>query len=133
MSGDAEAFIDTNVLVYLLSGDAAKADRAEQVVARGGVLSVQVMNEFASVATRKLRMRVAEVAEVLLAVRSLCTIVPIDEETHDLGMRIAQRHRLSIYDAMIVAAARLAGCKIIISEDMQDGLRLEGMHIRDPF
>lgn len=133
MSAAAETFIDTNVLVYLLSADAAKADRAEQVVAQGGVLSVQVMNEFASVATRKLRMRLAEVADVLRAVRSLCAIVPVDEETHDLGMRIAERHRLSIYDAMIVAAARLAGCKIIVSEDMQDGLHLEGMRIRDPF
>lgn len=133
MSAAADTFIDTNVLVYLLSGDAAKADRAEQIVAQGGVLSVQVMNEFASVATRKLRMRLGEVTEVLRAVRSLCRVVPVDEETHDLGMRIAERHRLSIYDAMIVAAARLAGCRTIATEDMQDGLHLEGMRIRHPF
>ena len=55
------------------------------------------------------------------------------EETHDLGMQIAELHGLSIYDAMIAASARLAGCKVILSEDMQDGLRLEGMRIRDPF
>jgi len=48
-------------------------------------------------------------------------------------MRIAERHGLSLYDAMIAAAARLAGCRTILSEDMQDGLRLEGMRIRNPF
>lgn len=50
-----ETFFDTNVLLYLLSGDAAKADRAETLVAAGGVINVQVLNESASVASRKHR------------------------------------------------------------------------------
>ncbi len=133
MAGAAETFLDTNVLLYLFSADHEKADRAEEMLAQGGVVSVQVLNEFASVATRKLRMRVAEAAEALAAVRALCEVVPLVEETHDVGMDIARRHGLSIYDAMIAAAARLAGCKVILSEDMQDGLHLEGMRIRDPF
>ena len=132
MNGGAESFLDTNILLYLLSADAAKADRAERIVAQGGVVSVQVLNEFASVATRKLGMRIAEAAEVLRAVRALCRVVAVQEETHDLGMRIAERHGLSIYDSMIAAAARLAGCKVILSEDMQDGLRVEGMRIHNP-
>jgi len=133
MSGAAETFLDTNVLLYLFSADAAMADRAEEIVGEGGVVSVQVLNEFASVATRKLGMRISEAAEALRAVRTLCKVVPLEAETHDLGMQIAERHGLSIYDAMIAAAARLAGCKVILSQDMQDGLRLEGMRIRDPF
>ena len=133
MSAAAETFLDTNVLLYLLSADAARADRAEEIVAEGGVVSVQVLNEFASVATRKAGMRVAEAAEALRAIRTSCKVVPLQEETHDLGMRIAERHGLSIYDAMIAGAARLAGCKVILSEDMQEGLRLEGMRIRNPF
>jgi predicted nucleic acid-binding protein len=133
MSAAAETFLDTNVLLYLLSADARKADRAEEIVGAGGVVSVQVLNEFASVATRKLGMRIAEAAEALRAVRALCKVVPLAEETHDLGMQIAGRHGLSLYDAMIAAAARLAGCKLILSEDMQDGLRVEGMRVRDPF
>jgi len=133
MSAAAEAFLDTNVLLYLLSADPARADRAEEIVAEGGVVSVQVLNEFAAVATRKLGMRIPEAAEALRAVRALCKVVPLQEETHDLGMRIAERHGLSLYDAMIAAAARLAGCRTILSEDMQDGLRLEGMRIRNPF
>ena len=52
----ADCFFDTNVLLYLLSKDAAKADRAEALLATGGIVSVQVLNEFASVATRKLAM-----------------------------------------------------------------------------
>jgi len=133
MSGAADTFLDTNVLVYLLSGDSARADRAERLVAEGGVVSVQVLNEFASVATRKLGMRIAEVVEILAAVRALCKVVSVVEETHDLGMQIAARHRVSIYDAMIAAAARLAGCRVLLSEDMQDGVVLEGVRIRNPF
>ena len=133
MGAAAETFFDTNVLLYLLSPDVGKADRAEELVAQGGFLSVQVLNEFASVATRQFGMRLSETVEALDVIRKLCTVVPLDEPTHDLGMQIAQRHRLSVYDAMIVAAARLAGCRIIVSEDMQDGLHLEGMRIRNPF
>lgn len=133
MSGGAEAFLDTNVLLYLFSADNRKADLAERLVSQGGVVSVQVLNEFASVTTRKLGMRISETIDALAAIRAFCRVVPVEEATHDLGMRIAQNHRLSIYDAMIAAAARLAGCRLILSEDMHDGLRIEGMRIRNPF
>lgn len=130
----AERFFDTNVLLYLLSGDDAKADRAERDLSSGGVVSVQVLNEFASVASRKLKMSIAEIREVLATIRAVCTIVPIGEETHDIGLKIAERYGLSVYDAMIVASALLAGCKTVLSEDMQDGQVLEGrLRIRNPF
>ena len=67
-------FFDSNVLLYLLSADATRADRAEALLARGGHISVQVLNEFASVATRKLGMTLIEVREVLATVRALCTV-----------------------------------------------------------
>ena len=86
----AERFLDTNVLLYLLSGDESKADRAESELNAGGVVSVQVLNEFASVAFRKLRMSIAEIREVLAAIRAVCKIVPISEETHDLGLQIGR-------------------------------------------
>lgn len=134
MNAAAETFLDTNVLLYLLSADESKANRAEEAVAQGGVISVQVLNEFASVATRKLGMSIAEVEEALAAVRAICKVVPLGEDTHDLGMQIAARYELSIYDAMIVGAARLSGCKVILSEDMQDGLRFDGgCRVRNPF
>jgi predicted nucleic acid-binding protein len=129
----ADQFFDTSVLLYLLSADHAKADRAEKELSAGGVVSVQVLNEFASVASRKLKMSIAEIREVLRAIRGVCTIVPISEETHDAGLRIAERYEVSVYDAMIVASALLAGCATVISEDMQDGQILEErLKIRNP-
>jgi predicted nucleic acid-binding protein len=130
----AEQFFDTNVLLYLLSGDDARADRAEEVLSAGGVLSVQVLNEFASVAGRKLKMSIAEIREVLAAIRAVCKIVPIDEATHDIGLQVAERYALSVFDAMIVASALLAGCKTLLSEDMQDGQTIDDrLAIRNPF
>jgi predicted nucleic acid-binding protein len=129
----ADRFIDTNVLLYLLSGDQTRADRAEEELGGGGIVSVQVLNEFASVASRRLGMSFAEIREVLVAVRSACAVVPLTEETHDLGLQVAQRHRLSTWDGMILASARQAGCGTVLSEDMQDGGSLAGLRIRNPF
>ena len=130
----AERFFDTNVLLYLLSGDALRADHAERELSGGGVISVQVLNEFASVAWRKLGMSVAEIREVLVTIRTVCTVVPITEEVHDLGLQLIEKYRLSLYDAMIVAAALLAGCKTLFSEDMQHGQVFEGsLEIENPF
>jgi predicted nucleic acid-binding protein len=128
-----DAFFDTNILLHLLSGEPRKADRAEALLAAGGVIGVQVLNEFVSVATRKLAMRLPEVREVLSTVRALCTVVPLSVETHDLGLDLAERYGFSIYDSLIVAAALLAKCRILYSEDMQDGQRIEGLTIRNPF
>ena len=129
----ADSFFDTNVLLYLLSKDAAKADRAEALLASGGVVSVQVLNEFASVASRKLAMTIAEIREILSTIRTACAVMPLDIKTHDLGLDIAERHRFSIYDALIVAAAVRAGCAIPYTEDLQQGQVIEKMQIRNPF
>jgi predicted nucleic acid-binding protein len=129
----ADAFLDTNILLYLMSGDAAKADRAENLIAAGGVISVQVLNEFASVASRKLAMQVAEIREVLSVVRAVCSVEPISEATHDLALDLVERFQLSFYDGLIVAAAALASCRILYSEDMQHGQRIESVTIRNPF
>ena len=130
---EADSFFDTNVLLYLLSKDAAKADRAEALLASGGVVSVQVLNEFASVASRKLAMTIAEIREILSTIRAVCAVMPLDIETHDLGLDIAERHRFSIYDALIVAAAVRAGCAILYTEDLQQGQIIEKLQIRNPF
>jgi predicted nucleic acid-binding protein len=131
---DAKSFFDTNVLLYLLSEDVAKADRAEELVANGGVISVQVLNEFAAVASRKLGMSWSEIKEVLLSIRAACEIEAMTVETHNRGIQIAERYGLSLYDAMIVASALCAGCKTLYSEDLQDGQVIVGqLRIRNPF
>lgn len=130
----ARPFFDTNVLLYLLSGDQPKANIAESVLIAGGTISVQVLNEFAAVATRKLGMTIVEAREVLTTVRAVCSVVPVTEETHERGLAIAQRYGLSIYDAMIVASALLSDCTQLLSEDMQDGQVIDKtLTVRNPF
>jgi len=133
MSAD-KISIDTNVLIYLLSADAEKADRAESIVREGGLISVQVMNEITNVARRKLAMPWKEISEFLFLIRSVCPVVPLTIETHDTGRYLAERYQLSLYDAMIAAAALLSECDILYSEDMQNGMTIEGrLNIQNPF
>ena len=122
---DPKAFIDTNILLYLLSSDTEKADRAENILSAGGVISVQVLNEMANVALRKLAMSWTEINEVLMLIRAVCPTEPLTVETHDRGRLVAERYELSVYDSMIVAAALLAGCETLYSEDMHDGLQID--------
>jgi len=129
----ADVFFDTSVLLYLLSAEQGKADRAEALVAAGGVISVQVLNEFASVALRKLTMALPDVREVLSTVRAVCTVTPVDIETHDLGLDIAERYRFSLYDSLIVAAATRAGCTTLYAEDLQHAQSIGRLTIRNPF
>ena len=130
----AEVFVDSNVLLYLLSGDPTKADRAEALLAAGGTISVQVLNEFASVASRKLGMSMPEIREFLGVVRAVCTVEPISEATHDRGLAVSERYGFSIYDSMIVASALLAGCATLFSEDLQDGQVIDDqLTVRSPF
>jgi predicted nucleic acid-binding protein len=130
---EADSFFDTNVLLYLLSNDAAKADRAEALLASGGTISVQVLNEFAAVASRKLAMSISEIREVLSTIRAICAVKPLDIETHELALDMAERHRFSIYDGLIVAAAVRAGCTVLYTEDLQHGQMIEKLKIRNPF
>jgi predicted nucleic acid-binding protein len=126
-------FFDTNVLLYLLSEDAAKATRTEKLLGAGGIVSVQVLNEFASVAAGKLAMEFHEIREILSAIRAVCSVKPLEIETHELGLELAERYRYSVYDSMILAAALRARCSILFSEDFQHGQALGGLTIRNPF
>ena len=129
-----DVFFDTNVLLYLLSGDEPKANRAEEVIADGGRISVQMLNEFANVATRKLGMPWAKSARYFSEVRAVCRVEQMTVEDHDRGVDLEERYGFSVYDAMIVASALLARCATLYSEDMQDGQVIDGrLTIRNPF
>lgn len=128
------SFFDTNILVYLASGDAAKADRAEATIADGGSISVQVLNELANVARRKMQMSWEETHAFLNMVRGLLTVHPLTVETHETGLRLAERYSLSTYDSMIAASALHAGCDTLWSEDFQHGMKLdESLRVVNPF
>ncbi|MGD0023672.1 MAG: PIN domain-containing protein [Xanthobacteraceae bacterium] len=129
----ADVFFDTNVLLYLLADNVAKADRAEALLASGGVISVQVLNEFASVGVGKKAVDFSEIREILSTIRRFCAVRAVDVGTHELGLDIAERYRFSIYDSLIVAAALRAGCSTLYSEDLQHGQTIERVTIRNPF
>ena len=118
----AKPFFDSNIVLYLLSADQRKANLAEALVRDEGTVSVQVLNEVASVCRRKLGLGWPDLDELLEAVHAHCTIADLTLQTHQEGLRIAREHGLNLYDAMILASALLADCSILYSEDMQDGL-----------
>jgi predicted nucleic acid-binding protein len=128
------SFFDTNVLLYLAASDPAKANRAEAAVALGGAISVQVLNELANVARRKMRLSWEDTHEFLDMIRGLLTVHPVTLEVHETGLELAERYGLSTYDALIAAAALHAGCDTLWSEDMQHGMKLgEGLRVVNPF
>jgi predicted nucleic acid-binding protein len=127
-------FLDSNVVLSLLSSDVSKANRVEQLLTADPVISVQVLNEVTSVCRRKLNMGWDEIARFLELVRGFCTVVPLTEEIHDRGRTIAERYQISFYDACIVAAAVTAGCRTLFSEDMNAGQIFEKhLTVRNPF
>ncbi len=131
MSGD---FFDTNVLLYLTSSDPTKAAKAKILVAQGGAISVQVLNEIAHVIHRKSGRPWNEIRAFLATMRGLLDFVPLTVEIHEAGILLAERYRLSTYDAMIVSAALSRDCERLWSEDMHHGLLVEGrLRIVNPF
>ena len=126
-------FIDTNVLIYA-QGAGPKSDTARQVILAGGVVSVQVMNEFAAVLRRKFRLEWDLIADALADAReALGPVRPIDVDIHLHAVDLARSHDFSIYDALIVASALAAGCDTLLTEDLQAGRRIAGLTIVNPF
>jgi predicted nucleic acid-binding protein len=131
----AKVFFDTNVLIYALASEDARSETAENLLAAGGVISVQVLNEFVAVARRKLQMSWPDISEALAAIRILCpSPIALTIETHEAALRIAQKYGYRIYDALVAAAALQANCDTLDSEDLQDGQVVDDqLTIRNPF
>lgn len=128
------AFFDNDIPLYLLSEDAAKADRAEALIAQGGVISVQVLNESARVLSRKRLLDWDAIDEFLRTLRTVCEVRPLTVETHEQALVLARRHGFSFFDAAIVASALEAGCDTLYSEDFQHGMQVEDrLSIANPF
>jgi len=129
-----DSFFDTSVLLYLLSSDSQKANRAEELLGHAGIISVQVLNEFTAVAYRKLKMSLAEIREVLETVRNICRTDPLSTAEHDKAHELAERYGFSFYDSVIIASALRAGCKILYSKDLQHGQIIERqLKVINPF
>ena len=127
-------FFDTNVLLYIASGDPAKADRVEKLIGDGGMISVQVLNETTNVARRKMAMSWTETHAFLSMMRRLLSVRPVTVEIHETGLALAEHYGLSVYDAMIAASALRGDCDTLWSEDMQDGMSPgDRLRIVNPF
>jgi predicted nucleic acid-binding protein len=127
-------FFDSNIVVYSVSHGDPRSEIARALLLAGGHISIQVLNEFVNVSRRKLGRSWPEIHAILNALRISCERVwPITDETHRVALVTAQRYGFSIYDAMIVASAILAGCDTLYSEDMQDGQQIGTLTIRNPF
>lgn len=128
------SFFDTNTLLYFAARDADKGDRIDSLLLQGGWISVQVLNEAARVMIGKWRYDWKAVHTVLVQFRTLLRVTDLDIETYALGLQVAQRYRIAIFDSMIVAAALHCGCDTLYSEDMHHGLIInDRLTITNPF
>lgn len=127
------AFFDSNVPLYLLTADDARAQRAEDLLAAGGVVSVQVLNEFAAVARRKYKAPWPRVQQSLQTLRAVCRVDALTVPVHERALLLAERYQVPVYDALIAASALEAGCALLYSEDFQHGQRLDGLLVQNPF
>lgn len=128
-------FFDTNVLIYAFSDNDPRSEVARILLATGGVISVQVLNELTAVLRKKLKMSWKDTLEGLAAVRTLCpTIAALTLEMYELGLKIAERYGYALYDSLVIEAALTAKTATLYSEDMNDGQVIEDtLTIRNPF
>ncbi|MBV8683643.1 MAG: PIN domain-containing protein [Caulobacteraceae bacterium] len=129
------SFFDSNVLIYIASEDSTKAELAEDLLAaEQAVISPQVLNECAHVLRRKLRRSWAEIHGFVGQLALTATLHPVTGETTQLGLRLAERHGFSVWDSMIVASALQCDARILWTEDLHDGLLVDGrLRIANPF
>jgi predicted nucleic acid-binding protein len=132
-------FVDTNVLVYAHDeGGGRKAAAAQRLLrdlweSGEGCVSVQVLQEFYVVSTRKLRRPLTHEAAAEYAEDfSRWPLHSPDRDDLLAAIAIAKRHRLSLWDAMILRSASRLGCRTLWTEDLKDGAVLEGVRVRNP-
>ncbi len=133
-------FVDSNVLVY--AADSSQPDKHDRARAwlgylwerRAGRLSAQVLREYYVTVTRKLS-RPMDPMHARADVRDLMAWEVATSEGSEIedAWAIEDRFRFSFWDALIVAAARSAGCRHLLTEDLQDGQDLDGLLVVDPF
>jgi predicted nucleic acid-binding protein len=127
-------FLDTNILIYAFAADDPRSARAEALIADGGVIGVQVLNEFTNVTRRKLRWQREQLEAAFVVLEELLGPArPLTAAVHARAVALARDHELSFYDALIVAAAVEAGCQVLCSEDLQHGQRFGALRVENPF
>ncbi len=127
-------FLDTDVLMYSVASADKRAETARALLAEGGVVSVQVLNEFVAVAQRKLKMSWDEIIEVLTDFNLLCPVpIHIDMKVLEAAIQIAERYGVRLLRFTGDRCCYEAGCDILYSEDMQGGQKIGNLTILTPF
>ena len=130
----AKRFFDTNILIYAFASNDPRSATAESLIAEGGAIGVQVLNEFTNVTRRKLRWQWEQIEASLAVVEELLGPVgALTKAIHTQAVALAREHQLAVYDALIVAAAQDAGCTILFSEDFQHGQKFGMLTVENPF
>ncbi len=134
-------FLDTNIIVYSFeSGEPRKARLSRELMARAigdgaGMISTQVIQEFLNLALSrfKVRLTISDCRTYLKSVLlPLCKVFP-DPSLYDLALEVREHSGFSFYDCLVVAGARSGGCKVLYTEDLQDGYRFRGTTVVNPF
>jgi predicted nucleic acid-binding protein len=129
-----ERFLDTNILIYAFTTGDPRCAPAEAILAEGGVIGAQVLNEFTNVARSKLRWEWPRLDAALEVIVELIDPVrPLTTDIHAHALKLARTSTMSFYDALIIAAAADAECSVLLTEDMQHGRKLGGVTIENPF
>lgn len=127
-------FVDTNIIIYLISNDITKSKIAKEILVKKPRISVQVLNEVTNVARKKLKLSWEQIFEVIERLKILCKVETLTQETHEKACLIAEKYNLSFYDSVILSSALLSGCDVVYSEDMQSGMKIEdSLEIANPF
>lgn len=131
---NAKPFLDTNILVYAFTSNDPRRRKAEALVEAGGIVSVQVLNEFVNVCRNKIRVEWPRIRSALDIIRDLLEPpLPLTVDVHERAVSLAQGHGLAFYDSLIVASAALANCAAIYTEDLQHGRKIGAVTICNPF
>lgn len=135
--GDA-SFLDSNILIYTDDHDALEKQAIALALVEAGqrnrdtFVSTQVLEEYFSATTKKLKVS-AEIARAKIELFAQLHVVQISVEDVLAAIDLHRLHRISFWDALLVQSARRAGCTTLLTEDLQDGRRFDGVLIRNPF
>ena len=129
----SKLFIDSNIIFHFFSSDELKADKSEEILANGSIISVQVLNEVVAVCRRKLKLSWNEIDVLLVALKANLQIVPLTVTSHALAIKLCKQYQLSFYDTHICSGGLIAQSSKLISEDMQDGLSVDSLLIQNQF
>ncbi len=132
-----KSFIASNVLIYW-TDDSTRADVVEKLLAADASISNPVLNEFTNVLFQKRALPIKQIRKWCDTLLEVCEVHELSVKTHSLALQLMSKYKLSFYDANIVSSAGLAGCDVLYSEDMQDGLVVRfpdktSLSIRNPF